>query len=155
MNENPINKIYQSKIIDLAKLTMKLNTQEIKLLCAKTLDKNIELTENKINSLSKIEDSCSSNDKFDTFLDYVTYGFVSRNKHEKLTTDQIRYLKIWLSENNIKVKEISVAYNVSPTVLKKIKREEINEDNTIKEKQIIKVYGNNKAKLQKKKQLGI
>ena len=29
--------------------------------------------------------------------------------------------------------EISVAYNVSPTVLNKIKREEINEDNMIKE----------------------
>ena len=96
-----------------------------------------------------MEDSCSSNDEFDTFLDDVTYGLGSRNKHEKLTTEQIRYLKNWLSENNIKVKEISVAYNLSPTVLNKIKREEINEDNMITEKQIIKVYGNNKAKLLK------
>ena len=146
---DPINKITQSIIIDLPKLTQKLNPQMVKLLCIQTLDKNIEITEKEICSLNHNDDSSSSSFEYDTFLDDVTYGLGSRRKYEKLTNDQIKYLRSLLFDNNIKVKEISVAYNVSPVTLNKIKREYSNEDSIIKQKKILKVYGNNKVKLLK------
>ena len=68
-----------------------------------------------------VDISSNSND-YNVFLDDVTYELETRNKTEWLNHDQIMYLKSCLTDCNYKVKKFAVEYNLSQSVLNKIKR---------------------------------
>ena len=146
LNCDPINKSNISIIIDLPIITKKLCTEKIKLLWVKVLNKDIEITEKHLNLFNKKDDSSSNSLKYNVFLDDVTYEQESRNKRDKLTYDQVRYLKCILFDNNINIKEISFDYNISVAVSNKIKCNKSTEDQKTRQRK--KVYGSSKTMLQ-------
>ena len=148
LNWDSVNKSNISTIIiDLQIIT--LSTEKIKLLWVKALNKDIEITKKQLNLLNKKDDSSSGSLEYDVFLDDVIYGPESRNKRDKLTHDQVIYLKCILSDNNININRISVAYNISVAVFNKIKRDKFTKNLKTRQRKIVKAYGSSKMKLQK------
>ena len=77
----------------------------------------------------------------------ASYGLKNRRKSEKLSYDQISFLKLLSKDSNIPGKEIWKAYNASTSVLNKIIRTTNEEINQIKIRHFVKIYGSQLLKL--------
>ena len=77
----------------------------------------------------------------------ASYGLKNRRKSEKLSYNQISFLKLLSKDSNIPAKEIWKAYNASTSVLNKIIWTANEEINQIKVKHFVKIYGSQLLKL--------
>ena len=136
-----------STIIDPSKITKKLDICQVNELSIKELSPKIDYS---INYASFTDNpnkfvSMDEEDKHD--LDQNSFGLNHRTKNQKLSYDQIWFLKNIINTSNLPIKEIQFNYNVSYSTLSRIKRCPLNHINQLKSRNIVKVYGEQKEKL--------
>ena len=134
-------------IFDISKITQKIELDEITSLTLKTLNPHIDISKNEIKEMdAKIKSNRSESD-IQLIVEDASYGLKNRRKGEKLSYDQISFLKLLSKDSNIPAKEIWRTYNVSTSVLNKIIRATNEEINKIKVKNFAKIYGSQQLKL--------
>ena len=75
-----------------------------------------------LKNLDKEIDSISKDDNTKLFIEDASYGLKIRSKGDKLSIDQATFIKDLSWDVSIETKDIWRAYNVSPSVVNKIKR---------------------------------
>ena len=121
--ENYSNKSsFENIIIDINKLTKRLNPSQIKELWIKELVPNFNG-----DLISQDSDDSQANDDSESEqiqIEEMKYscGLEERQKNQKLTTDQMQFLLQVMNNRDLTIKEISAKYKVSYSVLSKIYR---------------------------------
>ena len=152
-NVDPLNPSSHSpendsaQIYDITKVTQKLDRDQIRQLKINVLNPNIDLIKDDLKNLDKEIDSISKNDNTKLFIEDASYGLKIRSKGDKLSIDQATFIKDLSWDVSIETKDIWRAYNVSPSVVNKIKRSSYFQLKQARVKKIVKHYGTQKAKL--------
>ena len=136
-------------MVDVSLLTNKLQIDDIKLLTVNTLNPQIKITKEELKSLSNEIESLKNKDDCSFVVEDSSYGLVNRRKGEKLSYNQIKFLKGILSDTSIPVKEISKAYSVSSSILNRIKRTDDHSLDNNRVRDLTKIYGSQKQRLSK------
>ena len=134
-------------IFDISKITQKIELDEITSLILKTLNQHIDISKNEIKEMDAKTKSNRSESDNQLIVEDASYGLKNRRKSEKLSYDQISFLKLLSKDLNIPGKEIWKAYNVSTSFLNKIIRTTNEEINQINVKHFVKIYGSQLLKL--------
>ena len=152
-NVDPLNPSSHSpendsaQIYDITKVTQKLDWDQIRQLKINVLNPNIDLIKDDLKNLDKEIDSISKDDNTKLFIEDASYGLKIRSKGDKLSIDQATFIKDLSWDVSIETKDIWRAYNVSPSVVNKIKRSSYFQLKQARVKKIVKHYGTQKAKL--------
>ena len=109
-------------INDITKTTNKLDWDEIKLLKFKILGLSNNLTKEEIKDFQNDIESISSDNISQLVTEDASYGLKIRQKGDKLSKDQLIFIKDLSADPEITTKDIWRVYNVSPSVVNKIKR---------------------------------
>ena len=96
---------------------------------------------------SDISNSIEEGNKYESDDDHL--GLKSRSKYQKLTVDQIKFIKNVLIESKLTFKQIQFEYNLSYSVINKIKRSTWRSINSYKRRNLLKFYGTQKDRLLK------
>ena len=138
MDEGNESKDY---IIDVNKITKNKSIDDLKILILNEIGTKTD--EAKIYSdvfdekEMLIQTSHATNEVDDNNL----FGLDVREKGQKLTVEQIKRLKEIISGFKVDLKEISAKYNISYTVLNRIKKKQIDENFCLKRRKINWIYG--------------
>ena len=73
-------------------MTQKLEIDDIQLIIAETLNSQISITKEELKSLSNNNRYLQDKDANSFVVEDASYGFASRKKGEKLSSDQIEFL---------------------------------------------------------------
>ena len=92
-------------MVDVSLLTNKLQIDDINLLTVNTLNPQIKITKDELKSLSNEIKSLKNKDDCSFVVEDSSYGLVNRRKGEKLSYNQIKFLKGILSDTSIPVKK--------------------------------------------------
>ena len=147
LNESEDNSNNESNIIDVSRMTQKLEIDDIQLITAETLNPQISITKEELKSFSNNNWYSQVKDANSFVVKDASYGLASRKKGEKLSSDQIEFLKSILSDPSISTIEISKAYSVSSSVLNRIKRSWVESVVNNRIRGFIKIYGSKKQNL--------
>ena len=117
---------FSNEVIDMTKITRNLSINDIKRLTIETLNTNDDASQISwdlsdafnISQLKKEEVKYESDDD--------SCGLKDKRKHQKLSKNQIKYLKTIFMTTDLTIREIQSEYNVSYSVLNKIKRSSLN-----------------------------
>ena len=136
-----------AQINDITKVTQKLDWEQIRQLKINVLNPNIDLIKDDLKNLDKKIDLISKDDNTKLFIEDASYGLKIWSKGDKLSIDQETFIKDLSWDVSIETKDIWRAYNVSSSVVNKIKRSSYFQLKQVWVKKIVKYYGTQKAKL--------
>ena len=129
------------EVIDINKITCKLSSSEIKRL---TLESFIQ----EADSSMEVDwmDSQDGADSIENSLEYdelneFSFGLQERTKNQKLSGDQLKFLKHQIEDSSLKINQISTKFKVSPSLLYKIRRMNWERLNNPSSNNIVKIYG--------------
>ena len=141
------NENNSSTICDITKITQKLDCTEVNQLKYRILNSNIDISQEEINSIQNVVISESSEEKLRILAEDASYGLKIRLKGQKLSTDQIHFIKELCNDPELKIIDICRAYNISPSLIYKIKRSVYDQLKKSKSSVYIKHFGSKKLKL--------
>ena len=129
------------EVIDINKITCKLSSSEIKRL---TLESVIQ----EADSSMEVDwmDSQDGADLIENSLEYdelneFSFGLQERIKNQKLSGDQLKFLKRQIEDSSLNINQISTKFKVSPSLLYKIRRMNWERLNNPSSNNIVKIYG--------------
>ena len=133
-----------TEIIDINKSTRGLTVEEINDNIIDTIIPNINN-----NSILMIKQQNSEDYDEQRQLDFDasvdnTFGLLERGKYQKLTKEQIKFLRTLLNSSELSTKQISARYGVSLSLISKIKRQSWQEITAGPHKNYAKVFGTDK-----------
>ena len=133
-----------TEIIDINKSTRGLTVEEIN---DNIIDTIIPNTNNNSILMIKQQNSEDYDEQrqldFDASVDN-TFGLLERGKYQKLTKEQIKFLRTLLNSSELSTKQISARYGVSLSLISKIKRQSWQEITAGPHKNYAKVFGTDK-----------
>ena len=104
------------------------------------------LTNDDIENINEDIDSISREDDHKLLIEDASYGLKVRSKEDKLSVDQATFIKDLSWDLSTSTRDIWRAYNVSLSVVNKIKRSSYFQLNRPRTKRIVKHYGTQKVK---------
>ena len=114
-------------IVDVNLGTRGKDTLQFKLMAINSiLGKIDEKSITEIKEETKEEDK-EINDSHHLRSDEDPFNLQSRNLRDKLTCDQIKFLRYWINKNELSIKQLSQIYWVSPSALYTIKNKKFND----------------------------
>ena len=134
-------------IVDISKMARELNINQIKELSIKTLNPDLDYLIGEDSFINNSVKYDIKNEENKDDLDHNSFGLNHRTKNQKLTRDQVWFLKNTIDASNMTIKEIQFNYNVSYSTLSKIKRCSWSHINQLKSRNIQKIYGQQKDEL--------
>ena len=126
-------------IIDISNVTLNYSIKEIDWLSLKVLNPNISLENDKNLLNNDADDVQSLNESSNEEFEDESWGLNDRHKSQKLSLDQIKYLKNQMSNWNYSIKEIQEKYYVSYSALNKIKRSSWSQINESNQRKLVKL----------------
>ena len=136
-----------SFVYDPTKITQKLDLDDIRKLKYQMLNPDIGITKEEIKNILDNSDTSSIDKNSQLITEDASYGLKVRWKGEKLSIDQAIFIKELSNDPEIKTIDIWKVYNVSKSVVNKIKRSTLFELNKARIKNWIKHFGTRKEKL--------
>ena len=119
--DEDLNK-HSGNIFDINSNTKNLTSEEIKERCIKALlvstkEQNESYNQSEFEVISYVDDEKRLKDE-----DKNDFGLKERTKYQKLTHDQLKFLKNIINQSNLTTSQISKEYKVSPSQINKIKQ---------------------------------
>ena len=111
------------------------------------MNPNVDLTNEEIKNIYEDIDSISREDDHKLLIEDASYGLKVRSNWDKLSVDQSTFIKDLSWDLSISTRDIWRAYNVSSSVLNKVKRSSYFQLNRSRTKRIVKHYGTQKVNL--------
>ena len=136
-------------IIDITKTTRNLTMDEIKQLSIKTMMPEADISQLNWENLGEVRNLQSLEENVKEATEDESYGLSCRRKYEKLSLDQILFIKSLPENTEISIKQLQSDYNISYSVANKIKRSTLNLQDRLGWRKITKVYGSSKEILVK------
>ena len=137
------------EIIDTRKLTNKLTIDEINQHWLKSIYPGINASQ--IIRKSKEDSQNLQSSIIEINHDSVDecFGLDVRRKNEKLSEDQINYIKSKFINTGVTIQKMQSEYNISYSVLNRIRKSALDQQDRWKHRKLIKVYGSQKDTLVK------
>ena len=131
-------------IVDICKLASKLTSNKINELVIETLAPGtIDSARKELRSVQQNKFAGGDNFQIDDENE-SSFGLMERLKHQKLSNDQYKFLKKELEVSNENIYQLSTKYNISTSLLIKIKHRSWQQINNMSNRDKMKVYGENK-----------
>ena len=131
--------LFYQEIIDVTKATRSLTINDIKMLALKDLDWEVDISQISWDLFEHSENSQLEKEEIKYESDNDSNGLKNKDKHQKLSKNQIKYLKAIFMTTELTIKQIQSEYNVSYSVLNKIKRSSLDDLNKYSKRNITKV----------------
>ena len=113
---------FSNEVIDMTKITRNLSINDIKRLTIETLNTNADASQISWDLYDAFNISQLEKEEVKYESDDDSCGLKDKRKHQKLSKNQIKYLKTIFMTTDLTIREIQSEYNVSYSVLNKIKR---------------------------------
>ena len=126
-------------IVDVSQIARNLTSKEIRLLTLHDLISDIEVSQTNFSFIEKLNKTNTFNEMI--WVDYNDnlYGLEHRSKFEKLSKEQTLFIKEVLIHADLSDKQIQSKYNISYSVLNRIKRCSWSEIKNSKWRDLIKI----------------
>ena len=134
-----INSLHYENIIDVKKITKSLTLNKIKQISIAELNPNLELNQLKSNTVENSVNLESADNEIESESNDGLHGLNDRKKNQKLSLDKVLYIKIIYESTSLTNKEFQSKFNISYSVLNKIKQRTWNQINSIKRRKIVNI----------------
>ena len=111
------------------------------------MNPNLELNQLKSNTVENTVNLKFAENEIESESNDGLHGLNDRKKYQKLSLDQVCYIKTIYESISLTKKEFQSKFNISSSVLNKIKRRPWNQINSIKRRKIVKIYDKNREDL--------
>ena len=126
-------------IVDVSQITRNLTSKEIRLLTLHDLISDIEASQTNFSFIEKLNKTNTFNEMIWVDDNDNSYGLENRSKFEKLSKEQTLFIKEVLIQADLSHKQIQSKYNISYSVLNRIKRCSWSEIKNSKWRDLIKI----------------
>ena len=117
-----INSLHFGNIIDVTKIIKSLTLDKIKQISIAELNPNLQLNQLKSNTVENTVNLESADNQIESESNDGLHGLNDRKKYQKLSLDQVCYIKTIYKSTSLTNKEFQSKFNISSCVLNKIKR---------------------------------
>ena len=134
----PQNKLI---IIDIPKLTRNKDFNTVRALAIQSIWSEFELNDDYPENIIKSYQEDNTNENLEILKSDETYGLANRTRNQKLSTIQLTYLKSKIESSNLPTKKLSKEFNVSISLINKIKRTNLSQLWKGRSRKLAKFYG--------------
>ena len=124
-----INSLHFESIIDVTKITKSLTLDKIEQISIVELNPNLELNQLKSNTVENTVNLESADNEIELESNDGLHGLNDRKKYPKLSLDQVCCIKTIYESTSLTNKEFLSRFNISSSVLNKIKHRSWNQIN--------------------------
>ena len=134
-------------IIDITKLIKNKDANAIREFALQSISSGFQCNlDNQIEKVNDIEELKNESDS-ELLRSDQTHGLFDRSKNQKLSIIQLKYLKSEINKSELSSKKLSKQYNVSTSIINKIKRTDLNLLWRSRSTKLVKVFGTEKKVL--------
>ena len=131
----------QSTIIDIPKLIRNKDVQTIRALTLKSIAPDLEFKDSHSEEKVKSDEGIMDDRYLERSNDNEIWGLANRFRNQKLSAIQLTYLKNQINNSKSSSKQLSLEFNVSPSLINKIKRTDLSLLWSERSRKLIKING--------------